>query len=89
MSNHKERVRKIDVNKMTIEQADALSKQIGAEIARLMDECNTKCNEMLNIYGMKTQIHYQIVQLVEKIEEIPKVRRRAKKQTKAQSLDKL
>lgn len=88
MSDHKERVRKVDVNKMSIEQAANLSKMIGAEIARLMDECNSKCNEMLNIYGMQTQIHYQIVQVAEKTQETPKPRRRTKKDSKAQSLDK-
>ncbi len=88
MSDHRERVRKVDVSKMNIEQADNLSKMIGAEIARLMDECNSKCNEMLNIYGMQTQIHYKIVQIAEKTEEKQKTPRRKKKDPKAQSLDK-
>ena len=89
MSNHKERVRKIDVNQMTIEQADQLQKQLASEMARIMDEANTKCNEMLNIYGLQTKINYQIIQIAEKTEETPKKRKSVKKVPKGQSLSTL
>ena len=89
MSDHKDRPRKLDISKMSVEQADAISAQIGKEIARLMDECNSKCNEMLNIYGMQTQINYQIVQLAEKTEQKSKASQRMKKASKGQSLNKL
>lgn len=86
MSNHRERVRKVDVNAMTQEQADQIQKQIAAEMARIMDEANTKCNEFLNIYGMQSKIHYTITQLVEKTEEKPKKAKSVKKLPKGQSL---
>lgn len=59
----KDRERKVDINSMTLEQADALSAQIGKEIAKIMDEANLKCNALLNIYGMQTQIGYKVVKL--------------------------
>jgi hypothetical protein len=74
---------------MTLEQADSLSVQIGQEMAKIMDEANRKCNEMLNIYGLQTQIHYKIVQIAEKTKKKAKVGRRVKKELKTQSLDKL
>lgn len=88
MSGYKDRIRKIDVNQMTIEQADALRGQIAKEMARIMDEANTKCNEMLNIYGMQTKINYQIVQMAENTEKKPKTVKRMKKDVKTQSLNK-
>ena len=87
MSDHRERVRRIDVNLMSIEQADKLSVQIGQELAKIMDEANRKCNEMLNIYGLQTQIHYKIKQITEKTEKKTKVSRRVKKEVKKQSLE--
>lgn len=93
MSDYKTRERKVDISKMTLEQADMLSKQIGEEMAKIMDEANRKCNEMLNIYGLQTQIHYQIVplqpkeaQVVEITKEKKKRGRKPKKDVKEQSL---
>lgn len=69
-----QRERKIDINNLTPEQADALSAQIGKEIAKIMDEANLKCNKLLNIYGMQTQIGYKIVKLGTKIRKKKKVK---------------
>lgn len=63
--NYKRRKRKIDLNKLNTAQADALAKQLGQEIARIMDEANNKCNKILQIYNLQTKIGYEIVQLVE------------------------
>ena len=59
----KDRERRVDINSMTADQADALSAQIGKEIAKIMDSANLKCNELLNIYGLQTQIGYKIVKI--------------------------
>ncbi len=64
--NHKIRKRSVDLKKLSAEQADSLGKQVGDEIAKIMDEANNQCNKMLNIYGLQTQIGYQIVQVPEK-----------------------
>lgn len=61
--NHKRRKRKIDANKLSPEQADNLGVQIGQEIAKIMDEANLKCNEILGIYGLQTRIGYDIVEI--------------------------
>lgn len=58
-----ERERKVDVNKLTVEQADQLSMQIGKEISKIMDEANTNCNKLLGIYGLQTKISYEIVKI--------------------------
>ena len=89
MTNFKDRPRKIDVNSMSVEAAERLSKEIGVELAKIMDEANAKCNAMLNIYGLQTQIHYQITQVGEKIGKKAKRVNRTKKQVKKQSLDKV
>ena len=64
--NYKLRKRKIDLHKISPDQADRMSKQIGDEIARIMDEANNKCNAMLNIYGLQTAIGYKIIKTEEK-----------------------
>lgn len=91
--HHSKRERKVDLNKLSMDQADVISQQIGQEMARIMDEANLKCNEILNIYGMQTQIHYKIVplevkkeQVVENIKEKKKTGRKSKKAVKEQSL---
>ncbi len=67
--NHKRRKRSVDLKSLTIDQADRLGKQMGDEIAKIMDEANNKCNNMLNIYGLQTQIGYEIVQVPEKTDK--------------------
>lgn len=62
----KDRERKVDVEKLNLDQVDALSAQIGKEISKIMDEANLKCNQLLNIYGLQTQIGYKITKLKKK-----------------------
>lgn len=64
--NHKRRKRSIDLQKLSPAQVDRMGEQIGDEIAKIMDEANGKCNEMLRIYGLQTAIGYKIVKLEEK-----------------------
>ena len=59
----KDRVRKIDVDKLTIEQAEKLSEQIGKEISKIMDDANSSCNKLLGVYGLQTKISYEIVKI--------------------------
>jgi hypothetical protein len=75
----KDRERKIDVEKLSIDQADALSAQIGVAIGKIMDEANLKCNQLLNIYGLQTQISYNILKIGEKSQKT----RKSKKAPKA------
>lgn len=53
------RKRSIDINKLTIEQADELSAQIGEKVRNICDESAVKINEILAIYGMKALVAIQ------------------------------
>lgn len=68
----KDRERKINVDSLSLEQADALSAQIGKEIARIMDEANIRCNAILNIYGMETKIGYKLTKIGKKTKKSSK-----------------
>ena len=74
----KDRERKIDIQKLSPAQAEELSLQIGQVIGNIMNEANTKCNQILNVYGLQTQIQYNIL----KIDEKPKKPRKTKKAQK-------
>jgi uncharacterized protein YbcI len=58
--NTRKRVRKVDVNQMSVEQADKISEAIGKELAKIFDDANEKANELLTIYGLETKLNYQI-----------------------------
>lgn len=64
--NHKMRKRQVDVNKLSIDEAKRLEKQLSDEITKIMDEANVKCNKLLNIYGMQTYIEWGVSPLDEK-----------------------
>ena len=57
---HKRRKRKINLNSLSKEQVDSLSSDLGKEVAKIMDKANKECNKMLNIYGLQSQIGYEI-----------------------------
>lgn len=60
-----ERARKVDVNKLTPERADELSKQIGDKVVQIQTEAIEKINKVLKVYGMKATISVQIAKLEE------------------------
>lgn len=53
-----ERIRKVDVEKMTPDQADALSKQIGEKVRGIADKACDEANKILNIYGMQAKMQF-------------------------------
>jgi len=61
-----ERVRKVDVNKMSLEQADLLSQQIGEKIGQIQKDALEKMLRILNIYGMTCELFVTIKKLEEK-----------------------
>ena len=71
--DHKKRERKIDVENLTKDQADELSKFLGVEMARIMDEANLKCSELLKSIGYETVISYAIKKIGEPLEIIEEV----------------
>jgi hypothetical protein len=54
------RERKVDVNKLTTEQADLLSQEIGNKIRKIVDEACETCNNFLQIYGLQTKMQIVI-----------------------------
>lgn len=63
--NH-ERIRSVDLSKLSVEEADRLSVQIGEKIKLICEKSIEEANRLLSIYGMKAQM--QIV-----IEELTKI----------------
>lgn len=70
-----QRKRSLDINKLSVEEADRLSAQIGDKVTKITDEACAKANELLNIYGMKA-----IMQIV--FEPINKEEPKAPKKTR-------
>jgi hypothetical protein len=61
-----DRIRKVDVEKMSLDRADQLSKQIGDKVVGVQQEALEKINKILNIYGMEAQISVSISKTQEK-----------------------
>ena len=61
-----ERVRKVDVSKLSLEQADLLSQQIGEKIGQIQKDALEKMLRILNIYGMTCELSVTIKKLEEK-----------------------
>ena len=51
-----ERERRLDVNKLTIEQIDELSAQIGERVRGMCDQTADKINQLLTIYGLRAKV---------------------------------
>jgi hypothetical protein len=51
-----ERRRKVDVEKLSIDEADQLSEQIGTRTREICDDAANKINAILNIYGLQAKI---------------------------------
>jgi hypothetical protein len=54
------RVRKVDIDKLTPEQADNISEQIGEKLREMIDDTVSKANRMLNIYGFNCKMQFLI-----------------------------
>lgn len=59
------RVRKIDVDKLSPEQADSLSEQIGEKLRKIIDQACTEANRITEIYGMQVKMQF----LIEKLDQ--------------------
>lgn len=60
-----ERIRKVDIENVTQDRADELSKQIGDKVVQIQAEALEKINKVLNIYGMKGELNVLISKLTE------------------------
>lgn len=79
----KDRERKVDLNKMSVEEVDVLSVQLGAKMKAICDEAVAKANAILNIYGASAKMQIEISELdqkmVEKMSPAPKTRKPRKR----------
>lgn len=66
--NVKNRIRKVDLTKLTPEQAEQLGDQIGAKIREKVDQTVEEVNNFLKIYGMKAKMQIAL----EPLQEEPK-----------------
>lgn len=60
-----DRVRKVNVDALSKERADELSKQIGDKVIKFQTEALEKINKVLNVYGMKAEMTVKISKLEE------------------------
>ena len=61
-----ERVRKVNIEELSLERADELSKQISEKVIHLQTEALEKINKILSIYGMQAEMSVKISKLEEK-----------------------
>lgn len=78
----KDRKRSFDINKLSADQVDNLSEQIGAKVREICDEAAGRVNALLAIYGMTAKIAIAFDKLGQPKQDAPKKKRgRPKKQT--------
>ena len=83
----KTRVRKVDLNQMNVEQAEAISEQIGIKIREICDKAIEDANKLLSIYGLsaKMQIVIEGQEMVKEV-KVPKKRVSKKQKNKEANL---
>lgn len=54
-----ERARKVDVEKLTNEQADQIGEEIGRKLSDIAKEAAEKANKLLKIYGLETKMAFE------------------------------
>ena len=55
----------IDLEQLTIEEADQLSLQLGEKLRKIVDNSCNKANKLVNKYGMRTRMQF----VLEKLED--------------------
>jgi len=60
-----EKQRVVNLDRMSIEEADRIGDKIGIRIRAFIDDACDKANKLLNIYGLRIKVSF----LIEKIEE--------------------
>ena len=88
MENVQERKRSFDINKLSQEQAQEISAQIGEKVRLICDEACEKANKILNIYGMKAIMQIAIMPEGEEVDKStePKTQKKRGRPKKAPNL---
>lgn len=82
----KDRVRKIDLNSLPVEQVDVLSEQIGKKVYAITDEAAARVNAILGIYGITCKIAIKFDKLPKSAQKKAKT---PKKSSKSNAQDNL
>ena len=86
MENISQRQSKVDINALSLEQVDDLSKQIGDKLRNICDEASDKANELLKIYGMNCKIAISIDEMPKKMMKSMGVKRKKLKRINSGNL---
>jgi len=57
-----DRVRKVDIDKLSDEELKALEERIGKKITNITDDAVKRANQILNIYGLRAKMQIVIEQ---------------------------
>jgi hypothetical protein len=55
-----DRERKINVEKMDLDQADVLQKQLSGKLTQILENAAKEANQILNIYGMEVKVGFTL-----------------------------
>lgn len=55
-----DRERRIDVEKMDLDQADVLQKQLSNKLTQILENAAKEANQILNIYGMEVKVGFTL-----------------------------
>jgi hypothetical protein len=72
-----ERERKLDINKLSKEEFDALNTQLGGIVRQICDKACAEANKYLNVYGLNAQM--QIVIAAKDLQKAPVAQEEPKK----------
>lgn len=82
----KDRVRKVDVDSLPMEQVESLSNQIGEKVRGICDEAAAKVNAILNIYGMSAKIAIKFDKMPSAMKKKTKTPRKSSKRVTQDNL---
>jgi hypothetical protein len=57
-----DRIRKVNINKMSDEELEALEERIGKKITNITDDAVEQANKILKIYGLRAKMQIVIEQ---------------------------
>lgn len=52
------RNRKVDVDRLTVEQVDKISEVLGQKLGKICDRAAEEANNILKIYGLETRLQF-------------------------------
>lgn len=62
----KDRIRKVDINKLSQEAINRLQDDLGKKIGKILDEAKLEADSLLNIYGCEIELGYEVKEKLQK-----------------------